>query len=245
MNDLYVVGIGPGGQDQMTAQAVCALEACQVLVGYTRYIDLVSRFKPGRRVVSTGMHGEVERCREAVALTAAGDDVALISSGDAGVYGMAGLVLEIVHAEELADLVAVTVVPGVTAATSAAALLGAPLMHDFVVISLSDWLTEWSLIEKRIHCAGSGDFVTVIYNPRSRSRPDLMEEARRILLQYKAADTPVGLVRNAYRDGQQVTVTTLSALDAGSVDMLTTVIVGNRSSYIAGDQIITPRGYGL
>jgi precorrin-3B C17-methyltransferase len=241
MNKIYVVGTGPGKKESMTLASIQAIEKCDVIVGYTTYMKQVAHLTEGKTLVQTGMHGEVERCKKAIELADSGQSVALVSGGDAGVYGMAGLVLEIVKAQKLS--VEVEVIPGVTSATACAAILGAPLMHDFVTISLSNWLTEINMIERRIACAGMGDFVVVIYNPKSKARPDFIDKARQILLKYKDKDTPVGLVRNAYRDTQEVELTTLEKMCDSKINMNTTVVIGNQSTFIWNDKMITPRGY--
>ncbi len=243
MGKLFVVSIGPGGMEHMTPAALQALKQCELVSGYTTYIKQVNEFITGKDIIQTGMHKEVDRCRAAVMAAAQGRTVALVSGGDAGVYGMAGLILEIVDKEGLADRVDVRVIPGVTSATACASLLGSPLMHDFVTISLSNWLTDITLIEKRLHCAGQGDFVVAIYNPKSKARPDIINRARDILLQYKDACTPVGIVRNAYRDVQEIELTTLEKMCDSEIDMRTTVIVGNTATYVSGGRMITPRGY--
>ncbi len=239
MQKFYVVGIGPGCPEQMTAQAREALAAADVIAGYGAYIKLVQPLYPDKEYLQNGMTGEVKRCELALAEALQGKTVAMVSSGDAGIYGMAGLVLEL--AEGLP--VEVVVVPGITAAASGAALLGAPLMHDFAVVSLSDRLTEWQLIEKRLAAAADADFNIVIYNPRSHGRPEHLARAREIMLQYKKPATPVGIVKNIGRAGEHTIVTTLSELDTELVDMFSTVFVGNSQTYITGDKIITPRGY--
>lgn len=243
MGKLYVVGIGPGGDNGMTIQAQSVLKDCDVIVGYTRYVKLVNKYTQDKEVYQTGMHGEVERCKKAVEIASGDKSVAVVSSGDSGVYGMAGLILEIVDKDGYSDTVDVEVVPGMTSGNSCAALLGAPLMHDYVTLSLSDWLTDIELIEKRLHCVGQGDFIVAIYNPKSKARPDIIDKAQEILLQYKAPDTPVGIVKNAYRDGQSVEITTLQDMLTCHIDMLTTIIVGNSSTYVADGKMITPRGY--
>ncbi len=239
MQKFYVVGIGPGSPEQMTEQAKAALAEADVIAGYGAYIKLVQPLYPDKEYLQNGMTGEVKRCELALEQAMQGKTVAMVSSGDAGIYGMAGLVLEL--AEDLP--IKVVVVPGITAAASGAALLGAPLMHDFAVISLSDRLTEWQLIEKRLAAASSADFNIVIYNPRSHGRPEHLAKAREIMLQYKKAETPVGIVKNIGREGEHTVVTTLSELDTEQVDMFSTVFVGNSQTYISGDKIITPRGY--
>lgn len=241
MSKIYVVGLGPGNIECMTQEAVSAIADSDTIVGYKTYVDLVQSLIEDKEVISSGMRKEIDRCTIAVTCALQGKTVALISSGDSGVYGMAGAVLEVVEKSE--EDIEVEVIPGVTAANAAAACLGAPLMHDFVVISLSDLLTDWELIKKRLHCAGEGDFVVCLYNPKSKGRPKHIEEARRILLQYKEGTTPVGIVRNAKRDGQQVDITTLDEMLNKEINMFTMVIIGNKSSYIKNNRIITPRGY--
>lgn len=245
MSKLYVVGIGPGSDDQMTVKAQTVLNECQVIVGYTRYIHLVKKYTQGKEIYQTGMHGEVDRCRKAIEFAKNGAITVVVSSGDSGIYGMAGLVWEIVMNEALMEQVDVEIVPGVTSANSSASLLGAPLMHDTVNISLSDWLTDIELIEKRLHCAGQGDFVTILYNPKSKKRPDYINKAQEILLQYKDKNTPVGIVKNAYREGQSVEITTLENMCKCDINMLTTIIIGNTSTFVAHNKMITPRGYGV
>ena len=240
---LYVVGIGPGGREEITPRALNAIAASDVIAGYHPYLKLLGDLIAGKETIVSGMGGEVERCRRAAAAAAGGQSVSLISSGDAGVYGMAGIALQVVAAQNLE--VRVEVVPGITAASTAAALLGAPLMHDFTVISLSDLLTPWSLIEKRLHLAGEGDFVVVLYNPRSHTRKYQLEQAREILLQYRKSETPTGIVRHGGRTGEEVTVTILEKLLSFPVDMHCTVIIGNSRSITWQNRIITPRGYEL
>jgi precorrin-3B C17-methyltransferase len=239
MQKFYVVGIGPGCPEQMTIQAKQALEEADIIAGYGTYIKLVRPLFPDKEYLQNGMTGEVKRCEMALEQAQAGKTVAMISSGDSGIYGMAGLVLELAKGMDI-DVVTV---PGITAASSGAALLGAPLMHDFAVISLSDRLTEWDLIEKRLHAAASADFNIVLYNPRSKGRPDHIAKAREIFLQYKSAETPVGIVKNIGRDGESAQITTLGEFDIEQVDMFSTVFVGNSQTYIDGNKIVTPRGY--
>ena len=212
-------------------------------MGYITYIDLIKDYLGNQEVVSTGMTREIERCRKAVELAVAGRSVAVISSGDPGVYGMAGLVLEIMEAEQLLGAMPVEIIPGITSATASAAKLGAPLMHDFAVISLSDLLTPWEVIAKRLEAAAQADFVIVLYNPASKKRTWQIEQAREILLKYKPPATPVGIVKNAAREEESLIITNLRELPDQPVDMLSTVIVGNRSTRRAGDFMITPRGY--
>jgi len=241
---LYVVGIGPGSASDMTQRAMAAIEKADTVVGYTTYIRLVEGMLAGKQVVSTGMMKEAQRCARAVELASGGRRVALVSSGDAGIYGMAGLVLEIVE-DKYPDSVPFEfeVIPGVPAVCSSAASLGAPLMHDFAVISLSDLLTPWELIVRRLEAAASADFVIALYNPRSKGRPDYLEQARDIITEYRPGATPVGIVKDSTREGERVIVSTLGELPVGEVDMTTMVIVGNSQSRRFLDYILTPRGY--
>lgn len=196
-----------------------------------------------KEVISTGMTREIERCAQAIDRAREGALVALVSSGDPGVYGMAGLVLELLEKEGLLNEIDVEVVPGITSATAAAACLGAPLMHDFVVISLSDLLTPWDLIVKRLELVAQGDFVVVLYNPASHKRTEQIKTAREIMLRHKAPQTPVGIVRNAAREGQEATITDLEHMLEHPIDMLCTVIIGNQGTRRVGDYLVTPRGY--
>lgn len=240
---ISVVGIGPGSADQMSPKALKALEAAEVVVGYSAYIELVEPLLAGKTVVSSGMKREVDRCEQVLEFALNGRNTALISSGDAGIYGMAGIMLELVQRE--GRDIRVDIIPGITASQAAAAVLGAPLMHDFVTISLSDLMTEWSVIEKRLHAAGAGDFVVCLYNPKSKGRPDHILRAQEILLQYKRPDTPVGIVRNAAREGETATISQLDQFTACEIDMFSTVIIGNQTTYVHKNRMITPRGYSL
>ena len=238
---IYVVGLGPGDGVYLTLQARAALEAADVLCGYTAYVALSAAQFPCKETYATGMREEIERCRWALATAAQGKTVALVCSGDAGVYGMAGLLLQM--GKEFTD-VDIEVVPGVTAALSGAALLGAPLGHDFCVISLSDLLTPWDVIEKRLRCAAAGDFVLCLYNPASRKRADYLRRACNVLLSAgKKADTVCGLARNIGREGERVHLLTLEALRETPADMYTTVFIGASSTIAEGGRMITPRGY--
>jgi precorrin-3B C17-methyltransferase len=228
----------------MTPQAREAVENAEVIVGYKTYTPLVKHLiKPGVEVFSGVMGREVERAKVAVQKAQQGKTVAVISSGDPGVYGMAGVVLEAASVE--GAQVPIEVVPGVTAATAAASKLGAPLVTDFAVISLSDLLTPWELIEKRLHAAGQADFVVVLYNPQSLGRKKPLALAYQILLKYRVPETPVGLVRGAGRIGEETTVATLKDLPCHEVDMATTIIVGNSTTVVINGRMITPRGYNL
>ena len=235
-----VIGLGPGGGPDLTGRARAALEECDLLVGYTAYIDLVKPDFPEKEVLSTGMRREVDRCRAAVEAALAGKNVAMVCSGDSGVYGMAGLIYEV--AQEY-DPIEIEVIPGITAACGGAAVLGAPLTHDFAVISLSDLLTPWDKIEKRLTAAAQADFVICLYNPASKSRPDYLKRACDILLRDKSPETVCGTVRNIGREGEAGTLYTLEQLGEAPVDMFTTVFIGNSQTKILNGKMVTPRGY--
>ena len=236
-----VIGLGPGGGADLTGRARAALEECDLLVGYTAYIDLVKEDFPDKETLSTGMRREVDRCRAAVEAALTGKSVAVVCSGDSGVYGMAGLIYEV--AQEY-DPIDIEVVPGITAACGGAAVLGAPLTHDFAVVSLSDLLTPWEKIEARLTAAARADFVLCLYNPASKSRPDYLRRACDILLAAgKSPDTVCGTVRNIGRAGEEAHVLTLGRLRDTQVDMFTTVFVGNSQTKVLGGKMVTPRGY--
>ena len=239
MAKLYVVGIGPGGLDNLTFNAANVIKKCEVVVGYKFYIELVKEIIVGKKIISTGMKGEIERCKLALLEVENGHDTCIISTGDPGLYGMAGLILE------LAGDIEVEVIPGVSAAFCAAAELGAPIMHDFCAISPSDLLTPWALIEKRLHAAASADFVIALYNPKSRGRKTQIERAIEIIKMYKNGEAPVGLVKNAGREGNDRKIVTIDSVDFEFIDMMTVVLIGNRKTYIKDGKIITPRGYTL
>lgn len=240
---IYVIGIGPGGLEHLTDKARRTIASATCIVGYTRYVDLIGPLITGKLTHSTGMTGEVERCEKAVELARMGEVVAVISSGDSGIYAMAGLVFEIERREKTG--VTIEVVPGVPAFVSAAAILGAPLMHDFASISLSDLLTERDLIERRVQAAASADFVIVLYNPKSTKRIEGLGRAIDIIRKERSGATPVGIVRNATREDEGVILTTLDAIDAyyDKIDMLTILIVGNSTTFTDAGRMITPRGY--
>lgn len=228
----------------MTLEAKRAIETADVIVGYKTYLKLIEPIVKPRAEVFSGMMGkEVERAKAAVAKALEGKGVAVISSGDPGVYGMAGLVLEVADLENAK--IPIEVVPGVTAATAAAARVGAPLVSDFAVISLSDLLTPWNLIEKRLHAAAEANFVIVLYNPQSEERKEPLIKAYEILLKYREPGTPVGVVRHVGRKGEETMVTTLKKLLGCEVDMATTIIVGNSTTRLVGKRMVTPRGYDL
>jgi len=228
----------------MTPNAHGAIENADVVIGYKTYIELIREIiKPNVEVVSGTMGREVDRAKTAVIKALEGKDVVVVSSGDPGVYGMAGVVLE-AAAFEKAD-VPIEIVPGVTAATAAASRLGAPLVTDFAVISLSDLLTPWELIEKRLNAAAEADFVIVLYNPQSLGRKKPLAKAHEILLKHRKPTTPVGIVKQAGRDGEETIIASLDELLAKGVDMATTVIVGNSTTKIVNGKMVTPRGYDL
>lgn len=240
MGKVYVVGIGPGGAEFITAQARAAMGRADVLCGYTVYLDLVKGLYPDKETYTTPMRGELDRCRRALERASQGKTVALLCSGDAGVYGMASPLLEL--ASEFPE-VEIEVVPGVTAALSGAALLGAPLGHDFCVISLSDLLTPWEVIEKRLICAAEGDFAICLYNPASKKRANYLRQACDVLLRTKAPETVCGWVRNIGRTGQECKILTLVQLREERVDMFTTVFIGSSTTRTISGRMVTPRGY--
>ena len=236
---LTIVGIGPGKAEGMTMEAYECLSRCECIVGYTVYVDLVRQLFPDKVYYSTPMTQEVERCQWAIEQAASGREVAMVCSGDSGVYGMAGLVCELAGEET-----GVEVLPGVTAACSGAALLGAPLAHDFAVISLSDRLTPWDKIEKRLQAAAAGDFVISLYNPASKGRPDYLRKACDILCETGVEEERIcGVVQNIGREGESSRIMTLAALRDYAADMFTTVYIGNRMTKQLGERMITPRGY--
>lgn len=238
---IYVIGIGPGCRDLMTQEAISAMEDAEVIVGYKTYIKLVEDFVKDKEVVQNGMRKEVDRCQDAIDIAKTGKKVAVISSGDAGIYGMAGLILELTTKQELD--IPVKVVPGVTASIGAAAVLGAPIMHDFCHISLSDLMTPWEVIEKRLRLAAEADFVICLYNPRSKGRSEHLANAFKIMGEFKDGSTPVGIVKDVGREDQEKFICTFDTMDFERVDMTTMVIIGNKSTYIHDDLMITPRGY--
>lgn len=239
---LFVIGLGPGDEQMMTGRAKTALEKADCIVGYGVYIDLIRHLIEGKEVLSTPMKQEVARCRMAVEAAISGKTVAMVSSGDAGIYGMAGLIYEVLSDYPDARI-EVEVIPGITAATSAAAVLGAPLTHDFAAISLSDLLTPWEDIEKRLRLAAEAGFVLAIYNPGSKKRADYLKKACRIVAEHLPPETPCGVVRNIGREGQESVVVTLSELESFEADMFTTVVIGNKTTKIINGKLVTPRGY--
>ena len=240
---IYVVGIGPGNKEYMTLEALETIKKCDIIIGYKTYINLIKDLVSGKYILENGMRQEVDRCTRALDLSSKGHKVALISGGDSGVYAMAGLVYEL--NSKLDKREDIRVVQGITSSISAAASLGAPLMHDFCQISLSDLMTDWSLIEKRIELASRADFVICIYNPKSKGRPDHLETAFNIIREYKPATTPVGIVKNAGRSNEEKYIMTLASMDFEICDMSTMIIVGNKETFIDGDIMITPRGFSI
>ena len=236
---IYCIGIGPGGEEQMTLRAVRALEACDCVAGYGLYLDLINGLIEGKERIQTGMTREVDRCAAALERAKQGSTVAVVSSGDAGVYGMAGLLIELAAGTG----VEVEVIPGITAACSGGAVLGSPLTCDFACISLSDLLTPWDKIEQRLRGAAAGDFCIALYNPSSRKRADYLARACDILLETVPPETVCGTVRNIGREGESFSLTTLGALRDTPVDMLTTVFVGNSRTVVIDGRMVTPRGY--
>ena len=240
MNKLYVIGIGPGEYEQMTLKAIHAMEKSEVIIGYTVYVDLVKEHFPGKEFMTTPMKKEVDRCVMAFEEAKKGKVVSMICSGDAGVYGMSGLMYEVgVNYPE----VELEIIPGVTAATGGAALLGAPLIHDFCLISLSDLLTPWEKIEARLLAAAQADFVVCLYNPFSKKRSDYLQKACDLMMQYKSPETVCGIVSYIGRDGEHYEVMDLKTLRDTKVDMFTTVWVGNSQTKEINGKMVTPRGY--
>ena len=239
---LVVVGTGPGAYDLITPRARKAIENAAVVVGYRTYLDLVAEFiTPDQEVISSQMMQEIDRCRKALALADEGKYVALVCGGDPGIYAMAGLVFELVR--ESGSRSRIDIVPGIAALNSCAAILGAPLMHDFAAISLSDLMTPWEVIEKRLQAAAMADFVLVIYNPKSKKRVTQIVKARDIMLEYRDPQTPVGIVSGATRAHEKVRLTTLAEMLEQEIGMQTTVIIGNSTTFVHQDKMITPRGY--
>ena len=237
---IYVVGIGPGAYQEMTGAAVAALEQSDVIVGYTVYIDLVKEHFSDKAFLTTPMRKEVDRCVMAFEEAQKGQTVSMFCSGDAGVYGMAGLIYEI--SERYPD-VEIEIIPGVTAAIGGASVLGAPLIHDFCLISLSDLLTPWEKIQARLLGASQADFVICLYNPSSHKRHDYLQKACDLMMTYKSPDTVCGIVSNIAREGENSRIMTLKELRDTKVDMFTTVFIGNSQTKVINGKMVTPRGY--
>ena len=235
-----MVGLGPGDYDNMTVRADRALQSCDTIVGYHVYVDLVKDRYPDKKTITTPMTKEADRCRMALDVARGGEKVAMVCSGDSGIYGMAALIYELRGEDTEPEI---DVIPGLTAACSGAALLGAPLTHDFAVVSLSDRLTPWETIEKRLRCAAEADLSIVLYNPASHGRPDHLRRACEILLRSLPEDRPCGIARNIGREGERRELMTLSQLKDAAVDMFCTVFIGNSATRIIGGEMVTPRGY--
>jgi len=242
---LYLVGIGPGAEEHTTPAALRAIADADLVVGYTTYIKLVRHLLEGKQVIKTGMTEEIDRARSAVEHAKAGGKVALVSSGDAGVYGMAGLVFQVLREMgwRRGESPELRIVPGMTALNSCASLVGAPLVHDFCTISLSDLLTPWPVIAKRIEAAASADFVIGLYNPASGRRTRQIVEAQSIIRRHREGSTPVALVKSAYRKLQEVVITDVDSFLEYEIGMLTTVIVGSSNTFLFEGYMVTPRGY--
>lgn len=239
MGKLYVIGIGPGGLEHMTLRAKEAIEESNIVVGYNKYIDMIKPLVENKELFSTGMRGEEARCRKALELSKEDNTVALISTGDSGIYGMAGLILQMQKDEN------VEIITGVTASSAAGSVVGAPLMHDNCNISLSDLMTPYELIKKRVRNAADTDMIISLYNPRSKGRPHYLREAIEIIKEYRDLNTPVAVVRHALRDGQEYKLFNLENFDEEVVDMFSIVIVGNSQSFVKEGKFITPRGYDV
>ena len=238
---IYVVGIGPGSLDNMTPYAKAAIEKSDVVVGYTVYVELVKELTRGKEVLSTPMKKEVDRCKMALDAALENKTVAFVCSGDAGVYGMAGIMIQV--AKEHPE-VEIEIVPGITAACSGAALLGAPLIHDFSIISLSDLLTPWDLIMKRVKLVAEADMSIVLYNPKSKKRRDYIDKAVDVILEFRSPDTPSGYVKMIGREGEITKICKLTDLkNNDEIDMFTTVFIGNSTTEFINGKIVTPRGY--
>ncbi len=236
MGKLRVIGIGPGSKENMTLRALKAIEDSEVIVGYSKYIDMIKELVEGKELYSTGMMGEEARCRQALDISRE-KDVAIISTGDSGIYGMAGLILEMKSDEE------VEIIPGITASSSAGSVVGAPLMHDNCNISLSDLMTPYEEIKNRVKLAAEGDFIISLYNPRSKGRLHYLRECIEIIRKYRNDTTPVAVVKHALREGEKITLSTLGEFDDEIVDMMSVVIIGNSKSFYKDGKFITPRGY--
>ena len=240
MTKVYAVGLGPGGKEMMTEEAISAIEMSDVICGYTVYVDLITSMFPEKETFTTPMKKEIDRCKWALETAQSGKTVAMVCSGDSGVYGMAGLLLQLLHSYKDVE---VEVVPGITAAISGAAVLGAPVGHDFCVISLSDLLTPWDLIVKRLELAAEGDFITCLYNPRSKKRIEHLTTACKIMLKHRSEDTVCGWVKNIGREGEEYRICTLKELDNEPIDMFTTVFIGSSQTKLVDGKMVTPRGY--
>ena len=240
MGKIYVVGLGPGDENNMTFHADEAVKSSDIVIGYKVYIDLIKDIYPDKEYIESGMRQEIDRCETCIKLAEEGKTVSLVCSGDAGIYGMASPLLETAEKHGFSD---VEIVPGITAASAGAAILGAPLSHDFCVISLSDLLTPWEVIENRLICAAKGDFCIVLYNPSSKKRQDYLKKACNIMSTYIAPDTACGYVRNIAREGMEKKLCTFKELSDEQIDMCVTVFIGNSQTKTENNRLITPRGY--
>ena len=244
---LYIVGVGPGHHDHMTFRAKQVIEESNTIVGYETYVNLVADLIAGKEVHRYAMTQEVERAHQCIDLAKSGKIVSLVSSGDPGIYGMAGLIYEVLAEEgwDRKNGLYVEIVPGVSSLNSCAALVGSPLMTDFAVVSMSDLLVPWEIIVKRVEAAAQGDYVIVIYNPSSKKRIHQLQDTRKILLKYRSPTTPVAIVKGAFRESQTIVLTDLENLEnhADQLGMISTVIIGNSSTYRYQDLMINPRGY--
>ncbi len=238
---LYVIGTGPGSEKHMTPAASEALRDSDIIVGYRTYLDLITNYLVGKEVVASEMMKEVDRCRKSLELASSGKKVALVSGGDPGIYAMAGLAFEMAR-EHDADC-EIQIIPGIAAVNGCAARLGAPLMHDFATVSLSDLLTPWEVIEKRLEAVAAADFVTAIYNPKSKKRTQQIVRAQEIFLQHRDPATPVGIVTAATRENEKIILTDLANMLECEIGMQSTVIIGNSQTYIWKEHMVTPRGY--
>lgn len=238
---IFIVGSGPGSIEHITPYAMNAIRKADVIVGYDTYLNLIKDLIQDKEVFSTGMTGEIDRCKKAIVLALTGRTVALISGGDPGIYAMAGLMLEMIKAQGIE--ISVEIIPGISALNACASRLGAPIMHDFACISLSDRLTSWELIEKRLEASSMADFVIILYNPKSKGRDEHINRARDIILKYRPLSTPVGIIRSAMREDEKITIATLEDMLDNDIDMQTTIIIGNSQTFIWDGWMITPRGY--
>lgn len=244
LGQLYVLGLGPGAENLLTVQAIRVLEISSCIAGYGPYLELLPRaFKSGKKFIASGMRQERERCRQAIQCALEGQITSMVCSGDPGIYAMASLIIEILNQENLIATLPLEIVPGVPALCAAAARLGAPLGHDFACVSLSDLLTPWPVIEKRLKCAFEGDFVCVLYNPRSKGRPDYLARALELAGKWRAPECPVGMARNVFRQGEELFLSSLDKFEPEKADMLSIIIIGNNQSVRAGKYMLTPRGY--
>lgn len=242
---IYVIGLGPGDLSTMTYQAQEAIQDSHAIVGYYLYVEQIKALISEKEIYSNTMGQEKDRCEKAVELALCGKKVSMVCSGDAGLYGMAGLIFELIERDNVATKIEIQIIPGITAALSCSSVLGAPIVEDFCTVSLSDYMTPYEKIKLRIECAAKADFTIAIYNPRSSKRPYYLEEAIDTMLKYRASNTPVGIVRNAYRPDEHVIKTRLCEIPYDVVDMFCTIIVGNSNTKWLNGKMVTSRGYHL